>query len=98
MKIAGDAYHNSGRDFSGESIGHPDPEQERRSPLARKLRGEVLGQIPLLAIEMYTSEVQLFGLFPRVECDEVAVLNLLRLANLLEYFDAIWCMSAPQGG
>lgn len=27
----------------------------------------------------------------------VAVLNLLRLANLLEYFDAIWCMSAPQG-
>jgi len=65
--------------------------------LARKLRGEVLGQIPLLAIEMYTSEVQFFDLFPRVEC-EVAVLNLLRLANLLEYFDAIWCMSAPQGG
>ena len=27
----------------------------------------------------------------------VAVLNLLQLANLLEYFSAIWCMSAPQG-
>lgn len=27
----------------------------------------------------------------------VAVLNLLRLANLLEHFSAIWCMSAPQG-
>ena len=28
---------------------------------------------------------------------QVAVLNLLRLANLLEHFSAIWCMSAPQG-
>ncbi|CAK9017905.1 unnamed protein product [Durusdinium trenchii] len=27
----------------------------------------------------------------------VAVLNLLALANLLEHFSTIWCMSAPQG-